>query len=219
MPASSDILARLWSAARIMFARMRAAVGDAGLIAARHVLSMRERRAIREWLAPVVAMVRKIVLIEAIALTRTGFAQAPVAARRAADIAGRASHTTSLRLWPRQSASSGPRVRDLSPALLVRDVWRESRRLALARRLDRVRFMRAPPQERLARCIAALARILDNPLAAVRRLARKLRALPRLVVKLAAKAPPRSKRYTEPEIALANIHAFADARGFEPDSS
>src|SRR5262245_39491510 len=116
MPASPDIIARLWTVARIMFARMRAAIGDAGVIAARLGLSDRDRRAIRGWLSPIVAMVRKIVLIEAIALARAGLAPARVAVRRVADPARRTSQTTSLRLWPRQSASSGPRVRDLGPA-------------------------------------------------------------------------------------------------------
>jgi hypothetical protein len=55
-----------------MFARMRAAIGEAAAIAARAALSQEERRAVRSWLTPLEAMARKIVLIHALALARAG---------------------------------------------------------------------------------------------------------------------------------------------------
>ncbi|MGH6951923.1 MAG: hypothetical protein ACREH4_13735, partial [Vitreimonas sp.] len=63
-----DIIPRLWTAARAMFARMCAAVGEAAAIAARRTLSAAEARAIRKWLAPLEAMARKVAIVEAIAL-------------------------------------------------------------------------------------------------------------------------------------------------------
>src|SRR5262245_34780509 len=118
MPSSPDIIARLWTAARAMFARMRDAVGEAATIGAREAMSEKERRVSRAWLGPIVAMVRKIVLIEAIALLASAAPLGPPASRsRVRERSGAASakpgpkpaRTTSLRLWPRQPVSAGPR--------------------------------------------------------------------------------------------------------------
>src|SRR5688572_11361296 len=64
----NDIIPRLWTAARAMFARMCAVVGEAAAIAARETLSTADARAIRRWLSPLEAMARKIVIVEALAL-------------------------------------------------------------------------------------------------------------------------------------------------------
>jgi hypothetical protein len=94
---------------------------------------------------------------------------------------------------------------------LVRDAWRDHARLALSRRMRSLRLMRRPEPERLARRIAALARVLDAPLAAARRLARKLALRPTLAIKLAARRSPRTRLYPDPEYTLANALAFNSA--------
>jgi hypothetical protein len=60
-----DTIARLWTAARAMFARLCANIGDAASIAAREALSVEDCIAIRLWLEPLEAMVRTILVIEA----------------------------------------------------------------------------------------------------------------------------------------------------------
>ncbi|MGH6950583.1 MAG: hypothetical protein ACREH4_06905, partial [Vitreimonas sp.] len=74
-----DLVPRLWTAARAMFARMRAAIGEAASIAARAALSGEERRAVHKWLAPLEAMARKVVLIHALALIERDDTHAPAA--------------------------------------------------------------------------------------------------------------------------------------------
>jgi hypothetical protein len=219
MPDPSDTISHLWTAARAMFARLGAAVGEAVSIAVKEVLSARERGAIRAWLRPLEHMVRKVILIEALALARDAPSAAAPPPRSQAAGKPRAERTTSLRLWPRQRASEGPRVRDLGAPVLVRSIWREADRLTRARHLNKVRFLRAPLQERLARRIDALHRVLDSPFAAARRLARKLRILPRLALELACKPPPRTKLYTEREYSETSILVFAEARGFLSNTS
>jgi hypothetical protein len=222
----SDPIARLWIAARAMFARMRAAVGEAAAVAERSALEPQERQAIARWLAPLEAMVRKIVLIEAVALARTGAVQrgparpieGPLAPSRppamtvialppppvrilshVAPPAPAQPRAPSLRLWPRTRASLGPRVGDLGPPLLASEAWRDRGRLALARHLARARLMRRTPQQRLARRIAALQRVIERPRAAIRRLARRVRAQRPLALRLARKPLPRARFYGEPE--------------------
>ncbi len=217
-----DTLTRLWTAARAMFARLRAAVGEAAAIAAREALSVDERIAIRAWLRPLEAMVRKVVLIEAIALARAP-AHGPPAPSPARAAGGRRSaggpNRAAFRLWPRQPVNTGPRIRSLGPIVLVRDIFREQASLARARHMARIRALRTPIQARLAGRIAALDRIIAKPLAHVRRLARKLRVLPKLALKLACKTPPRTKLYDNPEITLASVTAFGEARALFPNTS
>jgi hypothetical protein len=119
----------------------------------------------------------------------------------------------SLRLWPRPRWA-GPRVRDLGANTLVRDALCERARLAAARRLKAARTRRAPESQRLARRIDALARILDRPLAAARRLARQLYAKPLLALRLAARRLPRTTRYREPEYSDCYGRAYESAYAF-----
>ena len=248
-----DLVPRLWSAARFMFARMRAAIGEAATIAARVVLSDEERRAIRKWLAPLEAMARKVVLIHAIALLEQEQGDTPANAARAMQAPAaemRVCHPASappaltlialppapvrilthaeapptapprqharapaLRLWPRQSAA-GPRVRDIGPERFVHEIQRDRAHLALARHLDAARRNPLPEPQRLARRIEALARLLQRPLAAARRLARILRAKPLLALKLSLKRAPRTNVYPDPEYDLANDRVVQDAWDF-----
>jgi hypothetical protein len=201
-----DPIARLWTAARAMFARMRAALAE--VLAAREVLSLDHKHAVRCWLAPLEAIARKIVLVHALALLERGDAYAKRGdTRSAAKLTTRAdtrlcepaasalgaARASSLRLWPR--APAGARTHP----------GRNSAQLAMARR------MRRSEPERLARRVDALARILASPLAASRRLARTLAAKPHVALKLALMPAPRTPLYPEPEYAQASARAFNDA--------
>ena len=204
-----------WTAARTMFERMARAVGEAAALADGAWIGPKERSEIRSWLHPLIALVRRLILIEAIALARAtpaakgGTADFQVRPRGKAALTSR-SHA--LRLWP-QTKHTGPRARQLGPPVLVRDIWRDNARAAAAQHLRMVRFMRPPPGVQLARRIEALTRILDRPLSAARRLARKLRAFPKLALKLIARKLPRTRRYLEAEYShigdLAFDHVFA----------
>lgn len=192
-----------------MFTRMARAVGEAAALADRAWIGPKEKSEVRSWINPLIAVVRKLVLMEAIALART-----LVSTIRTADVPvrprGKAAHASrvySLRLWP-QSNRTGPRIRQLGPPVLVRDIWRDNARAAAARHLQKVRFMRPPPGVQLARRIEALTRILDRPLAAARRLANKLRAFPKLALKLIARKLPRTRRYREAEYTEIGDRAF-----------
>ena len=200
-----------WTAARAMFARMARAVGDAAALADRAWIGPKEKSEVRSWISPLIALVRKLVLIEAIALARAPLskvrtADVPVRPRGNAALPAR-TRTHALRLWP-QSKRTGPRIRQLGPPVLVRDIWRDNARAAAAYHLKKVRFMRPPPGVQFARRIDALTRILDRPLAAARRLANKLRAIPKLALKLIARKLPRTRRYREPEYAHIGDLAF-----------
>jgi len=218
----------LWESAREMFARMREAIGEAARWAARAWITEDEEKHVRAWLGPLIAMVRKLVLIEAIALARSdalGDARArartgskPETARKTCAPPPAPPHPmwpyaahkrpATLPLWPKPD-KNGPRVRQLGPPLLVRDIWRERAREAQARHLDMVRFMREPPGVRLARRMEALARIIEKPLAAARRLAKKLRVVPKLALKLLRKLP-RSRYYKDAAYTAAGDRAFDD---------
>lgn len=233
-----DLVPRLWIAARAMFARMRDAIGEAASIAARAALSREERRVIRKWLAPLEAMARKVVLIHALELAERGargetHASAPASAPPAVTLitlppppvrilthaaaalplpARQHTRAPALRLWPRTPASP-VHARDVGPNLLLRDVQRDRARLALARQLAAARRKRTPEPQRLARRIDALARILNRPLAAARRLVRVLRAKPMLAMKLAMRRLPRTRLFPEPE--YAGSHALGYNRAYD----
>lgn len=178
----------LWRRARDYFARMRAAFTDHSA----------DKRA---WLRPLEAMVRKIVLVEAAKLAREPQKPTPpklpplvlaLYARPApAPYPEPRPHKPRFRLWPRQ-APSPVRIRSLAPPTLVRDLYRERFRDAQTRQLNMTRFMRADEATRIAGRITMLERILAKPIAAVRRLARKLRGQPKLALALAVTRWPRS---------------------------
>src|SRR5262245_19205239 len=203
MQSHQDLIPRLWTAARAMFARMRAAIGEA--LAARERLSLDQKHAVRTWLAPLETMARKIVLIHALALLDRGDTlaranssnaqprPAPKSPRGLACEAARSSRAATLRLWPRCPAEGGAHA------------GRDHAALAMAR------CLRRSEPERVARRVDALARILARPLPAARRLARALAAKPWLALKLAVVPTPRSSLYREPEYAQAGALAFNDA--------
>lgn len=184
---SPNPIADLWRRARDYFARMRTALSHAA-----------DQRA---WLRPLEAMVRKIVLVEATKLAREPQKPTPpklpplvlsIYVRPAPPpYPEPRPHKPRFRLWPRQ-APPPVRIRQLGPPLLVRDLYRERFRDAQARQLAMVRFMRANEPTRIAGRIEALERILAKPIAAVRRLARKLRSQPKFALVLAVTRWPRS---------------------------
>lgn len=243
MTSTADTISRLWIAARALFVRLRAAVGETAALAA---LDAEDVRDIRLWLRTLEAMVRRIVLIEAIALVRRGdatdargrsdgrhgarppavtlIALPPPSVRflsqdAAPADAPRPRRAPALRLWPRSPASAGPRVRDPGQPLFVREALADRARLAASRHMQNLRAMRRPEPARIVERIAALARIFKRPLAAVRRLARKLRALPKLALQLAAKRLPRNMHCLASEYAESGVVAFNDAYDFAMDSS
>jgi hypothetical protein len=179
---------RLWRAARAAFAALHDRVRDAGLV----LQTWRARRPsaealrLRARLNALGAYVRKLVLAEAAVL-----ALAPVKPR--ADTARQPDfpRPTGFRLWPRP-ARAPARIRRLGPPPTLRELWRERRRRALTRLLTAARAERAArraetdERERLLARLLALARVLRDPKRAIKRLARRLRACPRLALKIVA---------------------------------
>ncbi|MBC7770395.1 MAG: hypothetical protein H7124_16570 [Phycisphaerales bacterium] len=214
-----DQISRLWSAARAMFERMGAAIGAAASIALRERLAPEELQLMRGFLRPLELLVRQTVFIEAAALVlarhqrlpRLGEIKRlpkPLFAHMPAPPPRQSERRPSLRLWP-QRAPPPARIRQLGPPVLVREIYLERAREAQSRRLNMVRFMRPPEPLRIARRIEALTRILEKPLAAARRLARKLRIQPKLAIKLATRPPVRSGYADEQALGLAAQLAFA----------
>jgi len=211
-------ITKLWTAARTMFERVRCVLGEAADIAAR-ALSQNDIAHMRARLRPLEALVRRIVLIEAMALARepTEDAHAPPAQRTSQPATPR-ERTYALRLWPRTPPPPA-RMRQIGPPLLVRDIFRERARAAMVRRLNMVRFMRPTEPVRIARRISALERLFAKPMAAVRRLARKLHAAPKLAITLVATRWPRSPHTDRAAQNEADNVAYFGALHFKPDSS
>jgi hypothetical protein len=175
----SHLLSCLWSNARDVLARLRASIGRLD------VLDRKEARDLRQWIAGIEAYVRRIVLLEALSFLDRGSSDPHLLPpKREARPKTRGSRKPRLRLWPR-AKSGGPRVYQFGPPVLVRDIWRDNARAALIARLRAARFRRRLPHIILADRIDALDAILAAPMRAARRLARKLKQLPRLALKLA----------------------------------
>jgi hypothetical protein len=178
---SLQLLSRLWSNAREALTRLRASLLPLD------TLDRKERRDLRRWIAALEAFVRRIVLLEALSLDVSRLEREPPgshARREARAPTSKRKRPPRLRLWP-QPKRTGPRIRQLGPPVLVRDIWREQRRAALIARLAAARGQRRKPYIILAARIDALDSILAAPMRAARRLARKLAQLPRLALKLA----------------------------------
>lgn len=208
-----------------MFERMRAAVGEAASRALHDVLSVEEIARMRAYLRPLELLVRQTVFIEAAAIARAAYEQplrlahtktlpAPLFSRLPSKTRPPAKSKPSLRLWPKP-APPPVRIRQLGPALFVRDLYRERAREALADRLNQVRFMRPSEPLRISRRIEALTRILAKPLHAARRLARKLKFAPRLARTLATRRPVARGYADEATMSLAAQLAFEAGRAFD----
>jgi hypothetical protein len=178
---SLELLSRLWSNAREALTRLRASLPRLD------TLDRKERRDLRRWITALEAFVRRIVLLEALSLDGSRLDREPPgshARREARAPNSKHKRPPRLRLWPHPKIT-GPRIRQLGPPVLVRDIWREQRRAALVARLAAARGRRRKPHIILADRIDALESILAAPMRAARRLARKLAQLPRLALKLA----------------------------------
>ena len=178
---SLEVLSRLWSNAREALTRLRASLLPLD------TLNRKERRDLRRWIAALEGFVRRIVLLEALSLDVRKLDREPPGAharREARAPTSKHKRPPRLRLWPHPKRT-GPRIRQLGPPVLVRDIWREQRRAALLARLAAARHHRRKPYIILADRIDALDSILAAPMRAARRLARKLAQLPRLALKLA----------------------------------
>lgn len=125
------------------------------------------------------------------------------------------------------AAAAGPRIRDLGPPLLVRDIWRDNARRALIARLKpkadaAASHARAQAKAlKLAHRWEALRRVLADPRRAIAALARKLAALREAAFdfarRLALAPAPRGKR--EGRIFSDAVVYAHDACYLIPDSS
>lgn len=182
----------LWLALRAMFTLMQSSIGAP--LAERTWIDANERKRIYTWFAPVVAMVRKVVLIEALLLAR----DAVLGPRRPKSARATPTHTRerkpTIRVWPRPKRSHA-RIRQLGPPVLVRDIWRDQAQQALARQLAAARAKRPPSHVTLARRFDALAKLIREPQRAIRALARKLLRERKFALVLAAKRTPRTRLF------------------------
>ena len=187
---SLELLSRLWSNARQALTRLRASIPPLD------TLDRKERRKLGRWIAALEAFVGRIVLLQALHLTERGSPLSAKARREGAQarpktharLGTRAPkrRPPRLRLWP-QSKRTGPRIRLLGPPTAVAEIWRDQRRDALIARLKAALGRRRRPHIVLADRLDAIDSILDEPMRAARRLARKLARAPRLAMTLAFK--------------------------------
>ena len=198
----------IWLKARAMFARLSAV-------------------RLAHWLYALEALVRKLVLLEAMALAAPGVPVPPL--RLPLHLQPALPEPTprepksrgySFRLWPKTKPHPA-RIRLLGKATSLERA-REAERQAQLERLKQARAKRATASQRLLRRLNALGRVFEKPLPYARRLARKLRASSKnFLAKLALKRPPRSP-YIEPQVqADIEKHCWAATRAAweRPDSS
>ena len=198
----------IWLKARAMFARLSAV-------------------RLAHWLYALEALVRKLVLLDAMALApvyATPAFRLPLHLQQAPpEPAPRepAQRGHSFRLWPKAKPHPA-RMRLLGKATSAAERAREAERQAQLERLKQARAKRATASQRLLRRLNALGRVFEKPLPYARRLARKLRASSKkFLAKLALKRPPRSP-YIEPQVqADIEKHCWAATRAAweRPDSS
>lgn len=179
---SQSPLARLWSHALHALSRLRASLMPLDTLLAK------EQRELRTWLRALELFCRRIALTEALALLDRGPSGPLVSNDASARLKTRGprKRLPRLRLWP-TPPSKRPRIILLGPPTSMREIWRDQKRDALIARLKQARTHRKPAHLRIADRIDALQRFLDAPRAAIRRLARKLAAIPKLAFRLAAK--------------------------------
>ena len=178
---SQSLLSRFWPALRLALTLLRTT------LAPLDTLDRRERANVRAWLRALEVLARKAVLIAARALTlgdaRPRPRPRPHTTAPAAPRAGKPPPR--LRLWPKLRRGRA-RVRQIGPPLLVREIWRERARAALAAQLAKARLERKPFHVRFADRLDALERLIENPAPAARRLARKLAHAPKIAAKIVA---------------------------------
>jgi hypothetical protein len=167
-------------------------------------LLAKEQRELRTWLRAHELFCRRLALTEALTLLDHASPLSAVARRAKAEDRQRRhprKRLPRLRLWP-TPPSKRPRILLLGPPTSMREIWRDQKRDVLIARLKRARGRRKPAHLRLADRIDALQRFLDAPRAGIRRLARKLRAIPKLAFRIAAKLTalrPHSSPHLDPD--------------------
>jgi hypothetical protein len=181
---SQSSLARLWSHAASALSRLRSALMPLDTLLAK------ERRDLRTWLRALEAFCRRLALTEALQLPRLDREPSGSHCQRHTQASLKAhapkKRLPRLRLWPRTKRHPA-RIRLLGPPTSVGEIWRDQKREALLARLKRARARRKPAHLRIADRIDALQSFLDAPRAAIRRLARKLSAVPKLAFRIAAR--------------------------------
>lgn len=161
----------LWLSARTMLLHLLFVAGIDKL-AAIALLSARQLRIVRSWIAPLEVMARKLLLIEAAALSP---ANAPARKPTAAKTKPAQRRSPAFVVIPAvaRPTRAPQRIRSLGAPLLARDAWREAQRSALIARLRQA--PRPARTAQLANRIRALASVIQNPAPHARRLARLLR--------------------------------------------
>jgi hypothetical protein len=171
---------------------MQSEFGAPQSIAALQPLTRALRRQLLSWLAPLEALVRKLILIEAANFREAApYASRKPPPRRAEPHVARAI-APEPEAWsacfhvpiPPEAAHTvpdhrAPRIRSLGPPLLVSQIWREQAAATPPQRPSPRRGEADPAVSalRLARRVEALRRALDDPKPHARRLARKLARL------------------------------------------
>lgn len=218
----------LWRRVRAVFARAQNAIGAPAAIAALRDLGESARRDIVARLAPLEAMVRKLLLVEATRFAADARIRVDVGAQRGAAPARQTSpHRRAQALdlaqpdtWPAQfslAIPSDPRSVADHRAPRIRALWEDTRpRSASEHGFPDTRIRHPQSAFRLARRLEALRRVLDNPIPAARRLAhvlmRAIRRFPEIVRRYAL-APATTGGYDpeDPRLAIECISRACDA--------
>jgi len=194
--------AKLWVIAREMLTLMILAIGSPGLVATIERLTRKTKREIKDWLCPLEALTRKLLLIDAAKLPRPSERRpapqswTPNRVRAYAKSLGRkpkrvhyadpnrpATWRVSFTLTlPKDTLdrkmrfdNGGPRIRRAGPPFLVRDVWRDQAAQARAAQLEAQReAKRANAAKHLAARMEAVRRAIEDPAPHAERLAQKL---------------------------------------------
>jgi hypothetical protein len=201
--ALTDPITELWTTARRLLAAARAEFGTPADVAFR--ITRKWRSAFKRKLTAIELLLSKLLLVEAARLSPSWSARPPARnpsppkraggprSRPAADAPAfdpeapdswRVSFRVRIptRDEPKKR-ETGPRIRDLGPPLLMRDVWKDNERRWRLAQMKRMRDRANWPANakakaiRLARRYEAIKRLLADPRAAVLTLARRLRKL------------------------------------------
>jgi hypothetical protein len=191
----------IWTAARDMFTRLRRAT---------HY---------KQWLYALEALVRKLVLLEALALApplpKPRPIQLPLYMQTKLPEPSRersAQLGHAFRLRPRAKPHPA-RIRLLGKPQSRAELERDTLDQAQLERLKQARANRLPPVQRMLRRMNALSRVLEKPLPYAKRLARKLRRAPKkFLANIALKRQPRSP-YIDPRVQRdAELHVWPATR-------
>lgn len=192
-------IADIWIGARAMFTRLRGLVGA------------------KQWLYALEALVRKLVLLEALALAPAAPKLPPIQLplymqMKLPQPPRERAKSYAFRLWPRPKPHPA-RIRLLGPAQSRAELERDALYRAQLERLKLARQKRMPEAQRIVRRIGALSVVLEKPLRYAQRLARKLAKAPKkFLAEIALKRQPRSPYVDQRLQRDAEQHVWAAAR-------